>query len=231
MAGALCRADPSLYMQTHLAENRAEVQWVQTLYPAARSYLGVYAAAGLLHRRSVFAHGIWLDDADRAALHDAGAQIAFCPASNLFLGSGLFDWQGARDAGVAVSVATDVGGGTSLSLLRTLADGYKVQALLGRRLTAWCALDAATRGAAAALGLDHEIGSLEPGRMADVCLWDWSVGTVDAYRIARADDLHEKVFAWLTLADERHLAAAWVAGVQRHARPAPGGTSPLAPAA
>ncbi len=212
MAGALCRSDPTLYMQTHVAENRAEVQWVQQLFPAARSYLDVYAGAGLLHPRAVLAHGIWLDDDDCAQLRERGAQIAFCPSSNLFLGSGLFDWQARRAAGVAVSVASDVGGGTSLSTQRTLADGYKVQALLGQRLTAWTALHGATRGAAEALGLGHEIGRLEPGLMADLCLWDWSRGAVDQHRLARAQDLHEQVFAWITLSDERHLATAWVAG-------------------
>ena len=221
MAGALCAADPTLYMQTHVAENRAEVKWVAELFPQARSYLDVYARAHLLHRRSVLAHGIWLDDADRAALRDCGAQIAFCPSSNLFLGSGLFDWQAHADAGVAVSLASDVGGGTSLSMLRTMADGYKVQALAGRKLTAWAALHAATRGAAQALDLDDEIGSLESGRVADLCVWDWAVGAVAQRRMEVARELHERVFAWMTLADERNLVAAYVAGVKRHERGAP----------
>lgn len=218
MAGSLLRADPSLYMQTHVAENRDEVRWVGELFPHARSYLDVYASAGLMHRRSVLAHGIWLDDTDRAVLRDAGAQVAFCPSSNLFLGSGLFDWPAARDAGAAVSLATDVGGGTSLSMLRTMADGYKVQALAGRRMTAWSALHAATRGAAQALELEHEIGSFDTGCLADLCLWDWSRGAVDGRRLAVARELHEKVFAWMTLADERHLVTTWVAGQPRYQR-------------
>ncbi|MEO7151846.1 MAG: guanine deaminase [Burkholderiaceae bacterium] len=212
MAGALCAADPSLYMQTHVAENRAEVAWACELFPQARSYLDIYASAGLLHPRSVLAHGIWLDADDRAALHDAGAQIAHCPTSNLFLGSGLFDWRVARDAGVAVSLATDVGGGTSLSMVRTLAEAYKVQALRGERLTAWCALHAATRGAAQALHIDHEIGSFEPGRHADLCIWDWAADPLARRRLGLARSLHERVFAWLTLADDRNRVAAWVAG-------------------
>jgi guanine deaminase len=216
MAGALCEADPTLYMQTHVAENRAEVRWVAELFPAARSYLDVYARAGLLHPRSVLAHGIWLDADDRARLFATGAQIAHCPTSNLFLGSGLFDWCATRPA--AVSVASDVGGGTSLSMQRTLAAAYSVQALQGQRLTAWAALHTATRGAAEALHLQHEIGALEPGLMADVCLWDWSRGTLDGQRIARAQSLHEKVFAWLMLSDERHLAATFVAGAPRYTR-------------
>ena len=112
----------------------------------------------------MFAHGIWLDDADRAALAAAGAQIAHSPSSNLFLGSGLFDWRAAEAAGVHVSLASDVGGGTSLSMLRNMADAYKVQALAGERLTAWKALHAATRGAAAALGLERRDRLARAGR-------------------------------------------------------------------
>jgi guanine deaminase len=218
MAGRLCRADPTLYMQTHVAENRAEVRWVAELFPEARSYLDVYARAGLLHPRSVLAHGIWLDDADRALLRDSGAQIAHSPSSNLFLGSGLFGWRAAESAGVAVTLASDVGGGTSLSMQRNIADAYKIQALAGERLTAWKALHAATRGAAHALGLAHEIGSFEPGLSADVCVWDWAHGAVSEHRNGVAKRLHERVFAWLTLSDERNLLAAYVAGQARYRR-------------
>ena len=218
MAGRLCEAWPTVYMQTHVAENRDEVRWVRELFPDARSYLDVYARAGLLHSRGVLAHGIWLDDEDRAALRASGAQIAHSPSSNLFLGSGLFGWHALDEAGVAVSLASDVGGGTSLSMLRTMADAYKVQALAGQRLTAWKALHAATRGAAQALGLAHEIGSLEVGCMADICVWDWAVGLAASRRMDRAVELHERAFAWMTLADERNLAAAFVGGVERFAR-------------
>ncbi|MFT3956678.1 MAG: guanine deaminase [Piscinibacter sp.] len=212
MAGRLCAEDPTLYMQTHVAENRDEVRWVRELFPEARSYLDVYARAGLLHRRSVLAHGIWLDDDDRAVLRESGAQIAHSPSSNLFLGSGLFGWREAEAAGAAVTMASDVGGGTSLSMLRTLADAYKVQALAGQRLTAWKALHAATRGAARALSLEHEIGALEPGRLADLAVWDLAVGPVAQRRLDVAEGLHEKLFAWMTLGDERNLVATYVAG-------------------
>ncbi|KPF59220.1 guanine deaminase [beta proteobacterium AAP51] len=224
MAGALCQrysGKGGVYMQTHVAENRDEVAWVARLFPEARSYLDVYHRAGLLHERAVLAHGIWLDAHDRALLRDTGAHIAHSPSSNLFLGSGLFDWPAAIDTGHGVSIATDVGGGTSLSMTRTLADAYKVQALRGTPLNAWVALHAATRGAAQALGLGHEIGSLEPGAMADLALWHWAQGPVAAHRDAvatgaaaglAAQPLHARVFAWLTLADERNLAATYVAG-------------------
>lgn len=212
MAGALCRSDASLYMQTHVAENRAEVDWVARLFPEARSYLDVYERVGLVHERAVLAHGIWLDDADKRLIAERGAQVAHCPSSNLFLGSGLFDWPG---AGFNVSLASDVGGGTSLSLPRNMGDAYKIQALRGQRLTAWTALHAATRGAAEALRLGDEIGGLSVGQVADLCVWDWAQGPVAQARDAAARELHERVFAWMTLADERNLAACYVAGRQR----------------
>ncbi|ODU09493.1 MAG: guanine deaminase [Rubrivivax sp. SCN 71-131] len=218
MAGALCAADPTLYLHTHVAENRDEVRWVGELFPEARSYLDVYARAGLLHRRSVLAHGIWLDAGDHAALATSGAVIAHSPSSNLFLGSGLFDWRALARRGAAVAMASDVGAGTSLSMQRTLADAYKVQALRGQRLTAWVALHAATRGAAQALGLEREIGSFDAGCSADVCVWDWARGAVAERRHALAQDLHEQVFAWMMLADERNLVSARVAGAERFRR-------------
>jgi guanine deaminase len=221
MAGALLAAHAGTYMQTHVAENRDEVRWVSELFPNARSYLDVYRGHRLLDERAVLAHGIWLDDDDRALLAATGAQIAHSPSSNLFLGSGLLNWRALQDAGVAVTLASDVGGGTSLSMLRTMAEAYKVQALQGLRLSAWTLLHAATRGAAHALHLAHEIGTLEAGALADIAVWDWAVGPVAAHRDARARDLHERVFAWMTLGDERNLAATYVRGVLRHARRSP----------
>ncbi|AKJ28032.1 guanine deaminase [Caldimonas brevitalea] len=219
MAGRLCAAYPGVYLQTHVAENRAEVRWMAELFPAARSYLDIYAGHGLVHDRSVFAHGIWLDDADRAVLRDARASIAFCPSSNMFIGSGLFDWGQAEAQGVAVHLGSDVGGGTALSQLRTMADGYKVLALQGQKLTAWKALYAATLGAASQLRLEHEIGSFRPGTLADLVVWDWAQGPVAQRRLEVARDLHERVFAWMTLGDERNVVATWVAGRERYRRP------------
>jgi len=218
MAGRLLAEHPGLYMQTHVAENPAEVRWVAELFPKARSYLDVYERFGLLNERAVLAHGIWLDDADRRLLRERGAQIAHSPSSNLFLGSGLFGWAAAEEAGVALSLASDVGGGTGLSMQRTMADGYKVQAMAGTKLSAWALLHAATRGAAQALSLGHEIGSLEGGACADLCIWDWASSPVARRRQQVARDLHEKVFAWITLGDERDLLESWVAGVRRYRR-------------
>ena len=215
MAARLIHQTPGLLMQTHVAENRAEVQWVRELFPQARSYLDVYARLGLLNDRSVLAHGIWLDDTDRAMLRDSGSTIAHCPTSNLFLGSGLFDWRAAHDGGMRVTVASDVGGGTSLCLLRNMAAAYQIQALLGQRLTAWSALHAATLGAAQCVGWADEVGRLEPGCAADIAVWDWAQGEAALHRMALTRSLHERVFAWMTLGDERLLRQVWVAGVDQ----------------
>jgi guanine deaminase len=215
MAGRLCQTYAGTFMQTHVAENRDEVRWVAELFPTARSYLDVYDRDGLIGPRAVLAHGIWLDERDRAVIHEHGAQIAHSPSSNLFLGSGLFDWALAQREGVNVSLASDVGGGTSLSMLRNMADAYKIQALQGNRLTAWKALFTATLGAARHLGLAHEVGQVEPGLMADLCVWDWAQGQVARHRDSLAlasGDLHERVFTWMTLGDERNLAGTIIAG-------------------
>ena len=219
VAARLLREDPTLYMQTHVAENRNEVKWVGELFPEARSYLDVYVRGGLLHKRSVLGHAIWLDANDRAALHETGAVIAHCPSSNFFLGSGLFDWQANLDAGVEVTLATDVGAGTSLCQLCTMGDAYKMQSMMNRGLTAWAALYSATMGTAIALDLESEIGRLEPGLMADVCAWDLAIGPAATRRMEVAKELHEKVFSWITMGDERNLAATYVAGIRRYERP------------
>lgn len=225
MAGELLAQAPGLYLQTHVAENRDEVRWVAELFPAARSYLDVYERFGLLNRRAVLAHGIWLDDADRTLLAERGAQVAASPSSNLFLGSGLFDWRAADRAGVTVSLASDVGGGTALSMLRTMADAYRVQAMAGTRVTAWDLLHACTRGAAQALGLSHEIGSLEPGAMADLAVWDWAADAVQAQRQQAAKTLHEKCFAWVMMSDDRNRVQSLVAGRPVTAAAAQAGTA------
>jgi guanine deaminase len=215
MAGRLLQDTPGLYMQTHVAENRDEVRWVAELFPAARSYLDVYRRFGLLNERAVLAHGIWLDDEDRAVLRDTGAMVAHSPSSNLFLGSGLFGWREMEAAGAAVSLACDVGGGTHLSMRRTMLDAYKVQAMAGTRITGFDLLHAATRAPAHALGLAHEIGSLEAGCLADLTVWDWASSPLARRRQAVARDLHERLFAWITLAADGDLVETWVAG-RRH---------------
>jgi guanine deaminase len=221
MASQLLRRHPQLYMQTHVAETLDEVKWVETLFPEAHSYLDVYHRAGLLNERTVLAHGIYLTAQDHVQLHAVGAHIAFCPSSNLFLGSGLLNWQALHEAEVAVSMGSDVGGGPRLCMLHTFQDAYKTLALQGQRLTAWKALYTATLGAAQALKLTQEIGSLTPGTMADFTVWDWAsdANPVAAHRDTLCHELHERFFAWMMLADERNLHSTFVAGAQVYARP------------
>lgn len=214
-AGALARAHPTAHVQTHLSENHAEIAATKALFPWARSYAGVYARYGLLGPRSLFGHCIHLEDEEVELLAETGSVAVFCPTSNLFLGSGLFDLARLRrrPVPVRVAVATDVGGGTSYSMLRTAAEAYKVLQLRGQ---SWPALDAfrmITRGNAEALGLGDRVGALEPGYEADLVVLDARATPAMAHRMAgTGDDLSEELFALLTLGDDRAVAATYVAG-------------------
>ena len=219
--GALAREHPGVYIQSHVAENRAEIAWVNELFPGHRSYLDVYDHYGLLRDRSIYAHCIHLDDADRARMTAAGAKPSFCPTSNLFIGSGLYDLQQALAAGNVVSVGTDVGGGTSYSMLRTLGEAYKVQQLLDTSLSPAYALYLATLGGARALSLDDEIGSITPGKFADFALLDPAATPLLARRTALRDDPLDKFFALMTLGDDRAIAATYASGRCVHRRAMP----------
>ncbi|AYF99017.1 guanine deaminase [Protaetiibacter intestinalis] len=211
-AGELLRAHPGVLLHTHLCENDAELAWVRELFPEAHGYLDVYDRAGLVGERSVFAHGIHLRTDERARLADAGAAIAHCPSSNLFLGSGLFSLRRAADAGVRVALGTDIGAGTSFSLLRTMASAYEVAHLDGLSLGAAELLYLATLGGARALGLGDRIGSLEVGKEADLVVLDPAATELLAFRSARASSVEELLFVLATLGDDRTTAATYVAG-------------------
>lgn len=214
-AGRLCRENPGVLMHTHVAENRDEVAWVKQLFPAARSYLDVYERHGLLGARAVLAHGIYLDDADRGRLAATGAAIAHCPSSNLFVGSGIFDYAQAHAAGVRVSLATDVGGGTSFSMLRTMHEAYKVSQLAGEPLGPLDAFYLATLAGARALGMERDIGSCAPGREADLVVLDPKATPLMARRMGRAETLEERLFALMILGDDRAVAATYILGEKR----------------
>ena len=215
---ALAREHPDTYIQSHVAENTAEIAWVAELFPGHRSYLDVYDHYGLLRDKSIYAHCIYLDDADRARMTAAGATPAFCPTSNLFIGSGLYDLKQAIAAGNRVSVGTDVGGGTSYSMLRTLGEAYKVQQLLGTSLVPAYALYLATLGGAKALSLDDKLGSISAGKEADFALLDPKATPLLARRTALRDDPLDTFFALMTLADDRAVAATYANGVCVHQR-------------
>ncbi|MFG3756776.1 amidohydrolase family protein, partial [Klebsiella pneumoniae] len=160
------------YMQTHLGENLAEIALVKELFPSAKTYTDVYDRYGLLGPRSIFGHCIYLEDSEVAALAGSGSIAAFCPTSNLFLGSGLFDMRRLHQHGIRVGIATDVGGGTSYSMLQTANEAYKVLQMQGQTWPALQAFYMMTRGNAEVLGLGDRIGSLEVGREADVIVLD-----------------------------------------------------------
>ena len=212
-AGTLVREHPDCYLQTHLSENHEEIRAARRLFPAAASYTDVYARFGLLGPRSIFGHCIHLDEAERRLLADSGSIAAFCPTSNLFLGSGLFDLAGLRSTGVRIAIATDIGGGTSYSMLHTAAEGYKILQLRGQTWPALEAFYTLTLGNARALGLEHDIGTLEPGTAADVVVLDPCATPAMAHRMERiAGDLAETLFVLLMMGDDRAVRATYVMG-------------------
>lgn len=219
MVGQLYRDYPGLYLQTHLSENLDEIAWVKSLYPDAVDYLDVYDRFGLLGQRSIFGHGIHLSDREIERLAQTQSGVAFCPTSNLFLGSGLLDVQRLENAGVRVSVATDVGGGTSFSLLRTLAEAYKVLQLQGQNLHPLKAFYMATLGNARALQLDAYIGNFAPGKEADFVVMNLAPTLAQQRRQQAAKNINETLFALMTLGDEHNIARTYVMGQLAFHRP------------
>jgi guanine deaminase len=225
--GALAKEFPTAYIQSHVAENKAEIAWIRELYPERRSYLDAYDHYGLLREKSIYAHCIYLDDADRKRMTEAGVTPAFCPTSNLFIGSGLYDLRIALDAGNRVSIGTDVGGGTSYSMLRTLSEAYKVQQLLGTSLSPAYALYLATLGGATALSLDDKIGAIARGKEADFVLLDPSATPLLARRTGlRGAFTHNPLdtfFSLMVLGDDRAIAATYANGQCVYSRDEPMG--------
>lgn len=211
-AGRLAGEYPDTWIHTHLAENHEEVEQIAQQFPWSRSYLDVYDHYGLLRKRSVFAHCLHLDAADRAMMAEKGGAGAFCPTSNLFLGSGLFDLRSMSEAGVNVGLATDVGGGTSMSLLRTMSEAYKVLHLQGQSLPASRALYLATLGAAEALELDDHIGNFTRGKEADFAVLDSNGSSITARRAQSVASVDELLFALIFLGDDRNIAATYLQG-------------------
>jgi guanine deaminase len=213
-AGALLREHPGVYLQTHLSENHDEIAAVRARYPAARDYTDVYDAAGLLGERSLFGHCLHLDERELDRLSESGSVAVFCPTSNLFLGSGLFDRQryATRAKPVRTGLATDVGGGTSYSMLRTLDEGYKVLQLRGQRLSPLNSFYMMTLGNARALSLEGTIGSIVPGADADLVVLDSRATPQMALRMGAVDSLANELFLLQTCGDDRAVAEVYVAG-------------------
>ncbi|WP_187968311.1 guanine deaminase [Aquibium microcysteis] len=214
MAGALAAEHPACHVQTHLSENQAEIRWTEELYPQAKDYTDVYARYGLLGPKSLFGHCIHLSEREADAMAEAGGVAVFCPTSNLFLGSGLFDYQRyrRRDKRLRVATATDVGGGTNYSMLRTMDEAYKVIALQGEKLNPLQSFWQLTRGNAEALSIADRAGTLEPGTDADIVVLDAGATPAMALRRERVATLAQELFLLQTLGDDRAVAAVYVAG-------------------
>ncbi|MEM1266605.1 MAG: guanine deaminase [Pseudomonadota bacterium] len=212
VAGALARAHPDALIQTHLSEQPEEIAWVAELFPEARDYLDVYDRAGLLGPRTVLGHAIHLTDREWHGIAETGARIAHCPTSNTFLGSGLFDLARAQAAGIATGLATDVGGGSSFSMLRTMAAAFEIAQLRGHRPHPAELLWLATGGGAQVLGLGDKIGRLAPGFEADFVVLDLASTPAIATRSARAEDIWDAIFPTIMMGDDRAVAAVYAAG-------------------
>ncbi len=210
--GALWADHPTCLMQTHLSEQHDEVAWVHELFPEARDYLDTYEAAGLLGPRGLYGHAIHLTARERARLAEIGAALVHCPTSNTFIGSGLFDMAGLKTAGVGVGLATDTGGGSSFSMLRTMAAAYEVAHLRGVVLHPAQLLWLATEGSARALHLGGTVGHLGPGAEADLAVLDLASTRAIAQRAERAEDIWEAVFPTIMMGDDRAIRAVRVAG-------------------
>jgi guanine deaminase len=208
--GALWAAHPDCLMQTHLSEQTDECAWVAALYPEARDYLDVYERFGLIGPGAVYGHAIHLMARERDRLAEAGAAVVHCPTSNLFIGSGLFDTGLA--ARLRVGLATDTGGGSSFSMLRTMAAAYEVGQLRGQAIHPACLWWLATQGAARALRLDDRVGNLAPGMEADVVVVDLASTPAIAQAAARVDDLWGALFPTIMMGDDRAIAAVYVGG-------------------
>jgi guanine deaminase len=210
--GALWAEHPDCLMQSHLSEQVEEVAWVRDLFPDARDYLDTYEAHGLLGARGLYGHAIHLEPREIDRLAEAGAALAHCPTSNTFIGSGVFAAASLIARGIGVGLATDTGGGSSFSVLRTMAAAYEIGQLAGTPLHPAQLLWLATAGSARALHLSGEVGTLAPGTAADIVALDLASTPAIAQRAARAEDIWEALFPTIMMGDDRAVSGVWIAG-------------------
>jgi len=210
--GALWGEHPDCLMQTHLSEQVDEIAWVKSLYPDARDYLDTYEEHGLLRPGGLYGHAIHLEEREKSRLLEVDAALIHCPTSNTFIGSGLFDMGAMMAEGHRVGLATDTGGGSSFSMLRTMAAAYEIGQLRHHPLHPAHLLWLATSGSARALRMEDKIGNLTPGHEADIVVLDLASTSAIAQRAAQADDIWEAVFPTIMMGDDRAIAATYVAG-------------------
>jgi len=210
--GALWAKHPECLMQTHLSEQTDEIDWVKSLFPQARDYLDTYEEFGLLGAKGLYGHAIHLEERERHRLRDFGAALIHCPTSNTFIGSGLFDMAGLLAEGQRIGLATDTGGGSSFSMLRTMAAAYEIGQLRGTPLHAAQLLWLATQGSATALRMEARIGNIAAGMEADLVVLDLASTPAIAQRSERAEDIWEAVFPTIMMGDDRAVSEVWISG-------------------
>jgi guanine deaminase len=215
LLGRIAEDHPEIPIQTHLSENPSECEWVGELFPDESDYTAVYERFGLVRKRSVFGHATHVSESELDRLGAAQASLAHCPTSNLFLGSGLFRLkENRRTPGLRIGLGSDVGAGTSLSPLASLNEAYKVSRSVGEPLESFEALRLATLDGAEALGTDHAVGSLEPGKEADIVVLDPESTPVLRQRTDYAQTTEELLFAMMLLGDDRAVHSVYVAGTK-----------------
>jgi len=210
--GALWGEYPDCPMQTHLSEQTDEIDWVRGLFPEARDYLDTYEQHGLLGANGLYGHAIHLTEREKSRLKELDASLVHCPTSNTFIGSGLFDMAGLTAQGQRIGLATDTGGGSSFSMLRTMAAAYEVGQLNGSPLHPAQLYWLATAGSARALRLDDKIGNLTVGAEADLIAIDLASTPAIAQRNARANDIWESLFPTIMMGDDRAIKQVWITG-------------------
>ncbi|MBU3847210.1 MAG: guanine deaminase [Candidatus Acinetobacter avistercoris] len=211
-AGQLKAEYPDVYVHTHSSENKNEIEWVKALFPEQKGYLDVYHHFGLTGSKSVFAHCVHLEDSEWDCMHQTDSAIAFCPTSNLFLGSGLFPLKKTWDKQVKVGLGTDIGAGTSFNQLQTLNEAYKVQQLQGDKLSAFESLYHATIGGAKALQLEDKLGNFNVGKEADFVVINLNATSLQTLRQQRAKNIEDALFALFTMGDDRNIQATYIFG-------------------
>ena len=212
MAEALAREYPDLHIQTHVDENLDEIAFAKELFPNLPDYLGIYERYHLLGPKTLLGHCIHLTHRECEVLAETRSVAVWCPTSNLFIGSGLFDHDRLHKHGARIAVATDVGGGSSYSMLRTLDEGYKVLQLRGQRLNPLRSFYMMTLGNARAMSLDDRIGAIEVGRDADLVVLDAHATPQMALRMEAVDSLANELFLLQTCGDDRAVVETYVAG-------------------
>lgn len=213
--GALWAEHPDCLMQTHLSEQLDEIEWVKSLFPDARDYLDTYEEHGLLGGRGIYGHAIHLEARERDRLREVGAALVHCPTSNTFIGSGLFDMAGLMEEGQRIGLATDTGGGSSFSMLRTMAAAYEIGQLRGTPLHPAQLLWLATVGSATTLHMGDKIGNIAVGMEADLVVLDLASTPAIAQRTARASDIWQAVFPTIMMGDDRAVSEVWINGKRR----------------